>query len=45
MAPRFVAPYRLSGRRGKNDAVDAQAICEAVTRPHMRFVSIKSLDQ
>ena len=33
MAPKFVAPYRLSGKRGKNDAADAQAICEAVTRP------------
>lgn len=33
MAPKFVAPYRLSGKRGKNDAADAAAICEAVTRP------------
>jgi transposase len=31
MAPKFVAPYRLSGKRGKNDAADAQAICEAVS--------------
>ena len=31
MAPKFVIPYRLSGRRGKNDAADAAAICEAVT--------------
>lgn len=38
MAPKFVAPYRLSGKRGKNDAADAAAICEAVTRPSMRFV-------
>ena len=30
MAPKFVIPYRLSGRRGKNDAADAAAICEAV---------------
>ena len=30
MAPKFVAPYRLSGKRGKNDAADAAAICEAV---------------
>jgi transposase len=45
MAPKFVAPYRLSGKRGKNDAADAQAICEAVTRPNMRFVPIKSIDQ
>lgn len=29
MAPKFVAPYRMSGRRGKNDAADAAAICEA----------------
>ena len=37
MAPKFVTPYRMSGKRGKNDAQDA-AICEAVTRAHMRFV-------
>ncbi len=35
----------LLGMRGKNDAADAQAICETVQRPHMRFVPIKSLDQ
>jgi transposase len=45
MAPKFVAPYRLSGKKGKNDAADAQAICEAVTRPHMRFVPVKSVEQ
>jgi transposase len=45
MAPKFVAPYRLSGKRGKNDAADAQAICEAVTRPQMRFVPIKTVEQ
>ena len=45
MAPKFVAPYRLSGKRGKNDAADAAAICEAVTRPNMRFVPAKSLQQ
>lgn len=45
MAPKFVIPYRLSGKRGKNDAADAAAICEAVTRPNMRFVPIKSLEQ
>ncbi len=45
MAPKFVAPYRLSGQRGKNDAADAAAICEAVQRPNMRFVPIKSVDQ
>lgn len=42
MAPKFVVPYRLSGRRGKNDAADAAAICEAVQRPSMRFVPVKS---
>jgi len=42
MAPKFVAPYRKSG---KNDGNDAQAICEAVTRPSMRFVPVKSLEQ
>ena len=45
MAPKFVSPYRLSGKRGKNDAADAAAICEAVTRPNMRFVPIKSVEQ
>ena len=42
MAPKFVAPYRMSGKRGKNDAADAAAICEAVQRPNMRFVPVKS---
>ena len=32
-------------KRSKNDAADAAAICEAVTRPSMRFVPIKSADQ
>jgi transposase len=45
MAPKFVAPYRLSGKKGKNDAADAAAICEAVTRPSMRFVPPKSVEQ
>ena len=40
-----VSPHRLSGKRGKNDAADAAAICEAVTRPNMRFVPPKSLQQ
>ena len=44
MAPKFVAPYRMSGKRGKNDAA-AAAIAEAVTRPNMRFVPVKSIDQ
>jgi len=42
MAPRFVAPYR---KNGKNDGNDAEAICEAVTRPHMRFIPIKTPEQ
>lgn len=42
MAPKFVMPYRKSG---KNDGNDAEAICEAVTRPNMRFVPIKSIEQ
>ena len=45
MAPKFVTPYRMSGKRGKNDAADAAAIAEAVTRPHMRFVPIKEVHQ
>ncbi|RJG04454.1 IS110 family transposase [Noviherbaspirillum sedimenti] len=39
MASQFVIPYRKSG---KNDANDAEAICEAVGRPNMRFVPVKS---
>jgi transposase len=42
MAAQFVIPYR---KRGKNDANDAEAICEAVGRPNMRFVAIKSQEQ
>ena len=38
MAAQFVIPYR---KRGKNDANDAEAICEAVGRPNMHFVAIK----
>jgi transposase len=45
IAPKFVIPYRLSGKRGKNDAADAAAICEAAQRPSMRFVPAKSLKQ
>jgi transposase len=45
MAPKFVVPYRMGGKHGKNDAADAAAICEAVARPNMRFVPIKSIDQ
>ncbi|MDC7715598.1 IS110 family transposase, partial [Vogesella sp. LYT5W] len=42
MAPQFVKPYVKSN---KNDANDAAAICEAVSRPSMRFVPIKSTEQ
>lgn len=42
MPPAYVKPYV---KRGKNDAVDAEAICEAVTRPTMRFVAMKSAEQ
>jgi len=42
MPPSYVKPYV---KRGKNDAVDAEAICEAVTRPTMRFVAVKSAEQ
>ena len=40
--PQYVEPYV---KRGKNDAADAEALCEAVTRPSMRFVPMKSKDQ
>lgn len=42
MPPAYVKPYV---KRGKTDAVDAEAICEAVTRPTMRFVAVKSVEQ
>ena len=42
MAPKFVAPYRKSD---KNDGNDAEAVCEAVSRPNMRFVPVKSTEQ
>jgi len=42
MAPQFVKPYV---KTNKNDAADAEAICEAVTRPNMRFVPIKNVEQ
>lgn len=42
MAPQFVKPYV---KTNKNDAADAEAICEAVTRPNMRFVGIKNVHQ
>lgn len=45
IAGHFVTPYRMQGRRGKNDANDAAAVCEAAGRPHMRFVPIKTAEQ
>lgn len=42
MPPAYVKPYV---KRQKNDAADAEAICEAVTRPTMRFVPVKSAEQ
>jgi transposase len=42
MPPNYVKPYV---KRQKNDAADAEAICEAVTRPNMRFVEIKTCEQ
>ena len=42
MPPHYVKPYV---KRNKNDAADAEAICEAVTRPTMRFVAVKSAEQ
>ena len=45
IAAHFVAPYRLGGKGGKNDANDAAAICEAASRPRMRFVPIKTAEQ
>ena len=42
MPPAYVKPYL---KRGKTDANDAAAICEAVTRPSMRFVPVKTVDQ
>jgi len=45
MAAQFVSPYRKGGATGKNDKTDAEAICEAVGRPNMRFVPLKSEEQ
>jgi transposase len=42
MPPQYVRPFV---KRNKNDAADAEAICEAVTRPTMRFVPIKNVEQ
>jgi len=45
IAAHLVAPYRLQGKGGKNDANDAAAICEAASRPTMHFVPIKTVVQ
>lgn len=45
IAAPLVAPYRLQGKSGKNDANDAAAICEAASRPQMHFVAVKSIEQ
>lgn len=42
IAPQFVKPYVKSG---KNDANDAEAICEAASRPTMRYVTVKNAEQ
>ena len=42
IAPQLAKPYV---KRGKNDAADAEALCEAASRPTMRFVPVKSADQ
>jgi transposase len=45
MSAQLVEPYRSQGATGKNDANDAAAICEAASRPTMRFVPVKSVEQ
>ena len=42
LPPQYVKPYM---KRGKNDRIDAEAICEAMSRPAMRFVPVKSVDE
>ena len=42
LPPQYIKPYV---KRGKNDAIDAEAICEAMSRPTMRFVPIKTAEQ
>lgn len=42
LAPQLVKPYV---KRGKNDAADAEALCEAMSRPTMRFVAVKTAEQ
>ena len=45
IAANFVSPYRMEGKTGKNDMTDAAAVCEAASRPTMRFVPIKTAEQ
>jgi transposase len=45
ISAQLVEPYRLEGASGKNDANDAAAICEAASRPSMRFIPVKSIEQ
>jgi transposase len=45
IAAHFVSPYRMQGKGGKNDANDAAAVCEAASRPAMRFVPVKTPEQ
>jgi transposase len=42
IAPQLAKPYV---KRDKNDAADAEALCEAISRPTMRFVPVKTADQ
>ena len=45
IAASFVSPYRMEGKSGKNDMTDAAAVCEAASRPTMRYVPIKTAEQ
>src|SRR5450631_2802035 len=45
IAANFVSPYHMEGKSGKNDMTDAAAICEAASRPTMRFVPVKTCEQ
>jgi transposase len=45
ISAQLVSPYRNQGATGKNDANDAAAICEAASRPTMRFIPVKSIEQ
>lgn len=42
IAAHLVAPYRLQCKGGKNDATDAAAVCEAASKPTMRFIPVKT---